>query len=90
MYRVRLLKSGVDVNFHGIMIVLAPKNIAMENNLKNTGTRDESRISLEKDEDVNFWTAKFGIPAEGLQSAIKAAGSDLADKVQEWLGKNKK
>ena len=54
-----------------------PKIYIMENNLKNTGTRDENRISLEKDEDVNFWTAKFGIPAEGLQSAIKASGSDL-------------
>lgn len=48
-----------------------------------------NEINVDKEEDVNFWTAHFGITAEGLSSAVKAAGSNVADTVKEWLGKNK-
>jgi hypothetical protein len=58
-------------------------------NVSNNEHSFGNEIDVNNNEHVNFWTAKFGIPAEGLTSAIKAAGSNLADKVEEWLGKNK-
>ncbi|MDB5191089.1 MAG: hypothetical protein JWQ96_652 [Segetibacter sp.] len=60
----------------------------MENTANNQYVPGKE-INLDKQEDVNFWTSKFGIPAEGLTSAIKAAGSNIAETVEEWFSKNK-
>jgi hypothetical protein len=64
------------------------KNLNMEiaNNSQQAPGRE---IDVNNEEHVNFWTAKFGIPAEGLTSAIKATGSNIAETVEEWLNKNK-
>ena len=60
----------------------------MENSSNNQYVPGKE-INVDNKEDVNYWTAKFGIPAEGLTSAIKAAGSNIAETVEEWFSKNK-
>jgi hypothetical protein len=58
-------------------------------NASNSQYTPGNEINVDNHEDVNYWTAKFGVPAEGLTSAIKAAGSNLVETVQEWFSKNK-
>ena len=58
-------------------------------NTTNNENKFGREIDMENKEHVNFWTAKFGIPAEGLTSAIKAAGSNIAETVEAWINKSK-
>ncbi len=51
----------------------------MADDLKNRGEPDRSRISLKEVHEVQYWSRKFGISAEQLQQAVKAAGPQAAD-----------
>jgi hypothetical protein len=42
---------------------------------KNTrGPADASRINVHEDYEVRYWSLKFGVTAEQLKAAVKAAG----------------
>jgi hypothetical protein len=51
----------------------------MADDLKNRGEPDRSRINLTEVHEVQYWSRKFGVSAQELQSAVKAAGSRAAD-----------
>lgn len=51
----------------------------MADDLKNRGEPDRSRINLHEVHEVQYWTRKFGVSAQELQTAVKAAGSQAAD-----------
>ncbi|MBC7954736.1 MAG: DUF3606 domain-containing protein [Cytophagales bacterium] len=51
----------------------------MSDDLKNRGEPDRSRINLTEVHEVRYWSQKFGVSAEALQAAVKAAGSQAKD-----------
>jgi hypothetical protein len=46
--------------------------------------RDSSRIAMEEDYEVEYWTAKFGVSREKLQQAVDAVGNG-ANAVEKHL-----
>lgn len=48
------------------------------------GPQDRSRISLEEEHEVRYWTEKFGVTREQLKEAVDAVGHSV-DKVTERL-----
>jgi hypothetical protein len=51
----------------------------MADDLKNRGEPDRSRINLHEAHELRYWTQKFGVSADQLQAAVKAAGSQATD-----------
>lgn len=56
----------------------------MSDNLKNRGQQDRSRINMNEDHEVAYWTEKFNVSREELQRAVDQAGSS-ADAVTQVL-----
>lgn len=56
----------------------------MSDDLNNRGPADRSRISLEEDWELRYWTKKFGCFAGDLEEAIAAVGNN-AERVEVWL-----
>ncbi|HYD92388.1 MAG TPA: DUF3606 domain-containing protein [Flavobacterium sp.] len=58
----------------------------MTDNLKNTGKQDDSRININQDHEVQYWTKELGVSAEKLREAVKAVGVMVKD-VRAYLKK---
>lgn len=58
----------------------------MPDNLKNTGKQDDSRINVNQDHEVSYWTKELGVTADRLKEAVKAVGPMVKD-VKKYLGK---
>ena len=52
---------------------------------EQTGKPDEARINVERDHEVRYWADKFGVTADEVRSAVKAAGPMVKD-VRQRLG----
>ncbi len=50
------------------------------------GPRDASRIAMQEDYEVQYWTKKFGVSKAELQAAVDSVGHMAVD-VQKKLGK---
>ena len=50
------------------------------------GPQDSSRIAMNEDYEVRYWTEKFGVDRDALQKAVDAVGNG-ADAVERELGK---
>lgn len=48
----------------------------MADDKSNSGGQDRTRISLSEDYEVRDWAKKFGVTADELKAAVKAAGND--------------
>ena len=59
----------------------------MPDNTNDRGPQDRSRISLEQDYEVRYWTQKFGVSRQDLEQAVKRVGNS-ADAVAKALGKS--
>lgn len=46
---------------------------------------DHSRVSISEDEEVRFWAEIFGITNKELLDAVKAAGTNEAEAVEEYI-----
>lgn len=57
----------------------------MSDDLTNAGPADRSRISLEEDWEVEWWTKSLGVSEEELRNAVAAVGQS-ATAVREHLG----
>lgn len=51
----------------------------MADDLSHRGEPDRSRINLTEVHEVQYWARKFGVSAQELQSAVKAAGPQAKD-----------
>lgn len=51
----------------------------MADDPRNTGARDDSRINLEQDHEVSYWSEKFGVSRDELRSAVAKAGPMVKD-----------
>lgn len=61
----------------------------MSDNKSNRGAPDRDRIDLNDPDEVHNWTKSLGVSKEELEEAVRAAGSDRADKVREHLGRGR-
>ena len=41
-------------------------------------SQDRDRISMEQDHEVRYWTERYGISREELQSAVDAVGNSIS------------
>ena len=57
----------------------------MSDDLRKKGFQDRSRINMTEDHEVAYWTEKFGVTKEELQSAIDVAGSNLVTDVEKEI-----
>jgi len=57
----------------------------MSDDLSKKGFQDRSRINMNEDHEVAYWTEKFGVTKEELQSAIDVAGSNLVTDVENEI-----
>jgi len=56
----------------------------MADDLKQAGKADDARINIEQDHELRYWSEKFGVSQEELQSAVAKAGP-LIRKVRQHL-----
>jgi hypothetical protein len=68
-------------------IPASSKEKKMSDDLKDRGPRDRSRISLEQEHEVRYWTKELGCTVDQLRQAVKDAGSNSVDKVRAILKK---
>lgn len=57
----------------------------MSDDLNKKGFQDRSRINMNEDHEIAYWTEKFGVTKEELQSAIDAAGSNSVADVENEI-----
>jgi hypothetical protein len=57
----------------------------MPDNKKETQPQDASRINMNEDYEVQYWTKKFGCSKDELKDAVESVGVS-AEKVEEFLG----
>lgn len=50
----------------------------MADDKTKTGGQDRTRINVNEDYEVQYWTKKFGVTAEQLKAAVKDAGTNAA------------
>ncbi len=62
----------------------------MADNKKKTGKQDRTRISVSEPYEVQYWKKKFGVTGQGLAGAIRAVGSNSAEKVGAYLKTKRK
>ena len=48
--------------------------------------KDATRVNVNEDWELNYWSKKFGVTKEQLKNAVKAVG-DSAEAVRTYLGK---
>jgi hypothetical protein len=58
----------------------------MADNLNERGPQDRSRINVNEEWELHYWSTKFGVSAQQLKDAVKAVGPS-ADAVGKHLGK---
>jgi hypothetical protein len=58
----------------------------MSDNLSERGPQDRSRVNVNEQWELAYWTKKWGVTPEQLREAVKAVGPS-ADAVARKLGK---
>lgn len=58
----------------------------MADDLSNRGPQDRSRINIEEEWEVRYWSQKLGVTPQQLKDAVKTVGPS-ADAVQKQLNK---
>lgn len=56
----------------------------MADDLTNRGAADRSRINVNEEHELRYWTQELGVNAEQLREAVKAVGTS-AKAVREHL-----
>jgi hypothetical protein len=57
----------------------------MADGLKDRGAQDRSRVNVNEDHEVRYWTQKWSVPKEELAAAVQKAGVSV-DAVARELG----
>jgi len=63
-----------------------PKETAMADDKSKIGGQDRSRVSLDEDYEVQYWSTLFGVSAAELRAAVHAVGNEAAA-VERYLKK---
>ena len=59
----------------------------MSDNTALRNGQDATRINLDQDYEIRYWTKELGVTVEQLREAVKTAGSSTVEKVRAALGK---
>ena len=59
----------------------------MSDDKRETGEPDRSRVSLEEDYEVQYWSGRFNASKDRLAAAVRAVGNSV-EKVDAWLKSN--
>ena len=59
---------------------------SMSDDPTKRGTSDRSRINVNEEYEVQYWTEKWGVSGESLKAAVEKVGPSVADVAKE-LGK---
>jgi hypothetical protein len=51
----------------------------MADNLQENGKRDDSRINVDQDHEVRYWSEELGISPNELRQAVQYAGPMVKD-----------
>jgi hypothetical protein len=57
----------------------------MADDLTQKGGPDRSRVNVDEDHEVNYWTDKWGVTEDELRSAVEKVGP-MVDDIEEELG----
>ena len=60
----------------------------MSDDTTKRGGQDRTRINVDQEHEVRYWSQKFGVSADELRQAVAKAGTQ-ADKVEALLKGNK-
>ncbi len=60
----------------------------MSDNRSKKGQQDRSKINLEEDYEVTYWSEKFGVTRTSLRAAVAKVGNSAAAVQQELRGNN--
>ena len=60
----------------------------MSDNIRKPGKSHDRRIHLEQPHEVVYWAKKFEVSSIQLLKAVKAAGSNKVEKVEQYLSQN--
>lgn len=58
----------------------------MPDDLTKKGPRDASKINVNEDWELDYWTKELGVPAETLKGIVSLVGTRVSD-VKRWMGK---
>ena len=56
----------------------------MADNTDNRGPQDRSRVAMEQDYEVRYWTDRFGVSKETLQAAVDEVGNSV-NAIEKYL-----
>ena len=57
----------------------------MADDLKQTGKPDDSRINVDQQHELSYWSEKFGVSRDELRKAVQAAGPMVKDVQRQRL-----
>lgn len=57
----------------------------MADDPKQRGPQDRSRVNVEQDYELKYWSEKFGVSSDKLREAVRKVGPS-ADAVERHLG----
>lgn len=58
----------------------------MADDLKETGRQDDTRININQDHEINYWSKELGISPNELRQAVGYAGPIIKD-VRRYLNR---
>ena len=61
----------------------------MADDPSNRGPADRTRINVNEDHELRYWTKKFGCTSTELRNAVQAVGL-MADKVEAYVKQQKR
>ena len=82
---VKFFRQALRYDFYHKSVSNQPTEIMADDKTKK-GPADSSRINLNEDYEVSYWTSTLGVSKEKLMEAVKKAGNS-AKAVREHLGK---
>lgn len=62
------------------------RHTTMTDSSQNRGEPDRSRINVNQEHEVRYWTKELGVSEERLRQAVKEEGTS-AEKVREFLAR---
>jgi uncharacterized protein (DUF4415 family) len=71
--------SGTSGEHERSSRVAEPRSTYMVDDLKNRGPADRSRVNVNEDWELRYWTGQFGCTADQLRNAVRQVGPMRAD-----------
>src|SRR5688500_3884201 len=67
-------RTDAPASWIRVVVLKEPTGEPMADNLKQTGRLDDSRINVDQDHELKYWSEKLGVSRDELRKAVQAAG----------------